>query len=283
MSLSGKVAVVFGASGYVGSGATDAFLNAGATVVAVGRDLKKLEELKGKVKNAAHLHLLAGDYANEEATQKLADNLKSLLAGKDIDRTWRAQCNFHILTSKITALLVSLVPRVISYQLVVFHVDVVVAVGFVYKPPGAITASSLKDLDASLHEGLPQLFLLARQFVPGLKSRAGASFTHVSGGFAYACPEPHFWPATVKNAALNAVTLGLASETKEDKVRVNNLCIGVGVAPLGGDKNQWGWPGVATAEIGKLFVSLAIGHKKGEIVNVQKPEQVAELEKSLAQ
>jgi NAD(P)-dependent dehydrogenase (short-subunit alcohol dehydrogenase family) len=160
--------------------------------------------------------------------------------------------------------------------------DIVVSVGFVYSPPGAVTQSSLADLHKALDEGLPQLFLIAREFLPAIKNREGSTFTLVSGGFAYACPAPNYWTGTLKNAALNALTLGLVSELKDDKVRLNNLCIGVGVAPLDGDKNQFGWPSLNTKEVGKLFVSIVKGAKRGEIINVQKNEQVAELEKSLA-
>lgn len=161
--------------------------------------------------------------------------------------------------------------------------DVVSSVGFVYNPPGAVTQSSLKDLHGALDEGLPQNFLIAREFLPALKNREGSTFTLVSGGFAYVCPEPHFWTGTLKNAALNALTLGLASETKSDKVRLNNICIGIGVAPINGEKNQFGWPAADSRKFGACFVALAKGSKKGEIINIQKVEQLDELPAALAQ
>lgn len=88
MSFAGKVAVVFGATGYVGQGVVDQYLAVGATVVAVGRELKKLEELKTKVSNPTNLHLLAGDVTSEESVHKLHQDLKTLLNGKDYDRAF---------------------------------------------------------------------------------------------------------------------------------------------------------------------------------------------------
>jgi NAD(P)-dependent dehydrogenase (short-subunit alcohol dehydrogenase family) len=87
MSFASKVVVVFGATGVVGSGAANAFLNADATVIAVGRDMKKLEELKGNVEKNANLHLIVGDYVSEEGTKQLHETIKAKLNGKEIDRT----------------------------------------------------------------------------------------------------------------------------------------------------------------------------------------------------
>jgi NADPH:quinone reductase-like Zn-dependent oxidoreductase len=87
MSFAGKVVVVFGATGVVGSGAANAFLNEGATVLAVGRDLSKLQALKGKVEKNANLHFVTGDYTSEAVTKKLHEDIKAALAGTEIDRT----------------------------------------------------------------------------------------------------------------------------------------------------------------------------------------------------
>lgn len=89
MSVAGKVAIVFGATGFVGQGATDAFVKEGATVVAVGRDQKKLEALKQKLGNPAALHLIVGDYSDEQVTKTLHGNITKLLGSKPIDRTWQ--------------------------------------------------------------------------------------------------------------------------------------------------------------------------------------------------
>jgi NAD(P)-dependent dehydrogenase (short-subunit alcohol dehydrogenase family) len=96
-ALAGKVAVIFGATGYVGQGATDAFLNAGATVIAVGRDLKKLEEFKTKLAptNTANLHLQTGDFSSEESVKTLHTNIHKLLAGKPIDRSLHFAYSFE--------------------------------------------------------------------------------------------------------------------------------------------------------------------------------------------
>ena len=106
------------------------------------------------------------------------------------------------------------------------------------------------------------------EVLPELKGRAGASFTLVSGGLAHIPPpNPTLWLGTVKNAALNALTLALAAETAGDAVRVNTVCIHFSVAPVGGDKNQFGMPSESdTRRLGPAFLGVARGAHKGRVL-----------------
>ena len=101
----------------------------------------------------------------------------------------------------------------------------------------AVTATPLADLQATLANGLYNNVLAAKVFVPLLKKRDGATFTLVSGGLAHAAYHESQWRATVKNAAINAFTLGLAKETEKDAVRVNNICIHFSVGPVEGGES----------------------------------------------
>jgi NAD(P)-dependent dehydrogenase (short-subunit alcohol dehydrogenase family) len=107
----------------------------------------------------------------------------------------------------------------------------------------------------------------ARALLPGIKQRP-ATFTMVSGGLAHvAPPDPAMWMGTLKNAAVNAFTLGLAAETQRDLVRVNTLCIHFGVAPMGGSQNQFGLPAERdTLGLAPAFLALARGKQKGQVV-----------------
>jgi len=60
----------------------------------------------------------------------------------------------------------------------------------------------------------------------------------------------------------------LAAETKDDKVRVNTICIHTGVAPIGGDKNQMGFPSTDTRTLAPVFLAVAKGKEKGKVVCV---------------
>ena len=93
----------------------------------------------------------------------------------------------------------------------------------------------------------------------------------VSGGLAHGLPPfpnaENMWLATAKNAAVNAFTHGLATETANDAVRVNTLCIHVGVAPAGGKKNQLGMDADHdTLHLAPVFLSIAEGKSRGQVI-----------------
>jgi NAD(P)-dependent dehydrogenase (short-subunit alcohol dehydrogenase family) len=229
--FTGKTVVILGATGVVGSGAAKAFLDAGAFVVAVSRSAAKLEALKQALKLApgAAFATAVGDFKDETTTGRAMAALDQALQGRAID-------------------------HVISAQ------------GFVKfgPPPTQSTAAQLTD---ALDDGLFINFHAARALLPGIKQRP-ATFTMVSGGLAHvAPPDPAMWMGTLKNAAVNAFTLGLAAETQRDLVRVNTLCIHFGVAPMGGSQNQFGLPAERdTLGLAPAFLALARGKQKGQVV-----------------
>jgi NAD(P)-dependent dehydrogenase (short-subunit alcohol dehydrogenase family) len=232
VSFENRVVVVIGASGVVGSGIVRKYLDAGATVVGVSRSASKLEQLKQqmKIQGSEPFVPVVGDFKDEASTAEAKKAVVAALGGKPID---------HVVS----------VQGFVSYA----------------KAP---TSTPTEDLKAALDDGLFNNLLAAKAFLPDLKPREGSTFTLVSGGLAH-MPPPNItlWLGTVKNAALNALTLALAAETAKDKVRLNTVCIHFGVAPVGGDKNQFGMNTEGdTLRLAPAFLGLARGKQKGQLL-----------------
>ncbi|HEX8699235.1 MAG TPA: SDR family oxidoreductase [Myxococcaceae bacterium] len=232
MSFENRVAVVIGASGVVGSGIVRKYLDAGATVVGVSRSSSKLDQLKQQIKiqGSERFVPVEADFKDEAAAAAAKKAITAALGGKPID---------HVVS----------VQGFVSYA----------------KAP---TETSPEQLKSALDDGLFNNLLAAHALLPDLKGREGSTFTLVSGGLAhFPPPNVSLWLATIKNASLNALTLALATETANDKVRVNTICIHFGVAPVGGDKNQFGMPTESdTLRLGPAFLGLARGTQKGQVI-----------------
>ncbi len=231
MSFAGKSVVVIGATGVVGNGVVKSYLDAGAFVVAVSRQAEKFAALKDTLRiTAEHAFATAvGDFRDDTSTARAGSAIDAALGGRPID---------HVISSQ----------------------------GFVKfgPPPTQSTAEQLRD---ALEDGLTINFNAARALLPGIKQRP-ATFTLVSGGLAHIPPpDPAMWMGTLKNAAVNAFTLGLAAETAKDQVRVNTICIHFGIAPVGGKSNQFGMPADRdTLALGPAFLGLARGRQKGQVL-----------------
>lgn len=232
MSFQGKVALVIGATGVVGSGVVRKYLDAGATVVGVSRSQEKLDQLKKTIEigEKEPFFGVVGEFTDEASAERVKRAVAEVLGGKPVN-------------------------HVVSVQ------------GFV-NIKGAPTETSLADFKSGLDDGLYTNFLAAKAFLPTLKDQEGSSFTLVSGGLAHITPPaPNLWQATVKNSAINALGQGLGAETANDKVRVNTICIHFSVAPIGGDKNQFGMPAESnTLRLGPAFLGVARGTQKGQLL-----------------
>ena len=231
-AFSGKNVVVIGATGVVGSGVVRSYLDAGARVIGVSRSAANLARLRETVKIGEDEPFVGvvGEFTSEGSATTAKAAVEAALGGAAID-------------------------HVVSVQ------------GFVNfaAPP---TAAPIDALKAALDDGLFNNLLAAKAFLPGLKGREGSSFTLVSGGLSHIPPPvPALWLGTVKNAAINALQLALAAETGADAVRVNTICIHFGVAPVGGDKNQFGMQAESdTLRLGPAFLGVAAGRRKGELI-----------------
>jgi NAD(P)-dependent dehydrogenase (short-subunit alcohol dehydrogenase family) len=232
MSFDEKRVVVLGATGVVGSGVVRKYLDAGATVVGVSRSEENLEQLRKTVGIRAGEAFLpvVGDFHTEDAASATREAVVTALAGAPVD---------HVVSS----------------------------LGFV-QFAGPPTEAPIEAVQSALENGLYINVRAAKAFVPMLKGREDTSYTLVSGGLAhFPPPDPALWLGTLKNAAINAFTYGLASETAKDPLRVNTICIHFGVAPVGGDKNQFGMPSERdTLGLAPAFLGVAKSRRKGQVV-----------------
>jgi len=220
----GKIVVVLGATGVIAYGAAYNFLVDGATVVAVGREKKKLEEFAGKLKQYAKNLILVpfSNYLEEKGADNLRDTvLQALPKGSKID---------HVLTN----------------------------LGWSLDGVSPIR-SGVKDLKAAFETGLYPNIVAMEAFGPLLKEREGSSFMMVSGGFAHYSNKEllPIWTTTVMNGAKNALFFTLKAEMEGTKVRIGNFCVHFGVTYPDSDKTQLGYPGRNTNELGVGFTTFA--------------------------
>jgi len=243
--LSGKIAVVLGATGIVGSGATYNYLTEGATVVGIGRDKAKLAELAKKLGDLSKhfVSVVHTDYTDEKSAVALREAIyKALPKDSKIDH-------------------------------------VVAAAGFVINNE-APSKGGVKAVKAAFEEGLYPNLVLVQALLPEVKQREGSTFSLVSGGLSHFCsPELlGMWTACVKGAALNALFNTITAEVAKDsgKTRVGNYCIHYAVAYHGTEKNQWGMPGIDTHVLGGAFTAFAAGSAKGRQVCFEKIDAIKE-------
>jgi NAD(P)-dependent dehydrogenase (short-subunit alcohol dehydrogenase family) len=225
-------------------GVVAAYLAAGATVAVVSRTAAKVAELKKSIAskniNTDKLVPVVGEFKDEANAKAALSSTLSALHNK-LD---------HVISN----------------------------LGFANLPRGGPTASKLADLHASFEEGLYNTFLAAQVFLPVLKANAaGGSYTISSGGLAHAAYSPTDWAAGIKNAAVNRLGLGLAKEYEGTAVRVNVVCIHIGVADFDGTKNQFGMDAADTRLIAPAYLNLASSDKRGLIKCVNNAEEAKSL------
>lgn len=75
--LTGKVAVVTGAYGHLGTSITEALIEAGATVIATGKNQEKLEKLKEKISNSLKIQNIniLSDESVKNCFQKIKEDI----------------------------------------------------------------------------------------------------------------------------------------------------------------------------------------------------------------
>jgi NAD(P)-dependent dehydrogenase (short-subunit alcohol dehydrogenase family) len=234
MSFKDQTVVIVGATGVVGSGVTRKYLDAGARVIGVSRSGDRLDALAETmaIKSGDAFVPVVASFATEDDAAAAKEAIVAAIGNATLQHVVSAQ-------------------------------------GFV--TPGKLpTETPIATLQTALEDGLYNNVLAAKALLPMIKEREGASFTLVSGGFAhFPPPDPSFWLGTVKNAAVNAFTYALAAETAKSKARANTVCIHVGVAPPGGDKNQFGMETEGdTLRLAPVFLGLARGDSRGQVVCV---------------
>jgi NAD(P)-dependent dehydrogenase (short-subunit alcohol dehydrogenase family) len=82
--LSGRIAVVTGASGVLGSGMARTLAGAGATVVAVARNLSRLEDVVASVSDGGRVIALAADVTDRNSLRNLREEVRERVGVPDI-------------------------------------------------------------------------------------------------------------------------------------------------------------------------------------------------------
>eukprot|EP00884_Botryococcus_braunii_P017489 jgi/Botrbrau1/4423/Bobra.0348s0013.1 len=233
MALSGKVIVVAGTSGIVGSGIAHAFVKQGAVLVAPVRSLSSKEQLLKDIDglDGGSLDVVAVDVGTEEGATQLAKHIKEKYG--EIDHA----------VSSIGA----------------------------WWQGGVLTDVSLEEYNKQLHNFSTSHFIFAKAMLPLLKKSAASSYTIVTGGAGERCFLPQASLVTVGAATLFGISLALRAEYQNRPERINelriysrierhadalagNVSVGAGITPI------------SHRAVGQLAVSLATGSTKGEVL-----------------
>jgi NAD(P)-dependent dehydrogenase (short-subunit alcohol dehydrogenase family) len=220
--LAGWTAVVAGATGGVGEGVVAALLEAGATVVATGRDHGRLRELTDRIRNeglsaAGHLHTAVAD-----------------ALAPDLD-------------SAVEALTARYGPP-----------DLVVVSVASWGALGSTPVLQLADAewDKMLRDNQTAVFRLYRAWWPRMSPRG--LIVHLNG-YSADLAFPHAAGVALSNAATKSLTVSLAAARRPRDPRVVELLLGVtrtrARRQAGIDDERW----LTGTEIGAHVAALAAG------------------------
>ncbi|MDO9478793.1 MAG: SDR family NAD(P)-dependent oxidoreductase, partial [Pseudohongiella sp.] len=84
MNINGKLVVLTGANGGIGSALAQQLAGAGATLVLVGRDEPALEQVRLTLASPKRHHVLVCDLQHHSGVQRLLDFCKALPSGVDV-------------------------------------------------------------------------------------------------------------------------------------------------------------------------------------------------------
>ncbi|MBI4821475.1 MAG: SDR family oxidoreductase [Deltaproteobacteria bacterium] len=241
MSFEDKVVVVLGATGIIGSGVVRSYLDTKATVVGVSRSGKRLDTLREQmsIRDDEPFLSVVGDFNDAFAANASHNRVTELLGGRPID-----------------------------------HVVSVIGSVSIGRAP---TSTTLESFRGAMEDGVFNSFSAAKVFLPRMLRRPGSSYTLTSGGLAHGMAEPSLWLGSMKNAAVNALTMALAVETRSYDVRVNTLCIHFSVARAGERTNNLGVPAVAdTFALAPAYLGMARGTTKGRVICLASTGDVAQ-------
>lgn len=242
MTMDGRVALVAGGAGTVGSGIVHAFLHAGATVLVPSRERARLDALRSELA------------ASGEMTGASGAALSDRLIGIEAD----------IATPEGAATVRQVVERDVIGR--GGHLDhLVTSLG------GAWQGKPLREIDlgqfqAALHEYCGSHFVAMRALLPLLEDRAGASYTIISGVVGEQLFDLTWGPVSVGAASLFGLSMVTRAEYADRTVRVNELRVGMRV--LRKHPVQTSPFEVSHRDVGKLVVGMAQSHVRSEVIRV---------------
>ncbi|KAL4449037.1 hypothetical protein ABPG77_007754 [Micractinium sp. CCAP 211/92] len=184
-SLKGKVCVVGGGSGTVGSGIVRQLLLEGATVIAPLRRPDQADQLKAECSGAPLENLLpvVVDVSNEDVCQQFV--------GGCVQRYGR--------------------------------IDHAVACFGGFWEGGALTDQSVSELYRVIGDCATTHFIFAKHILPAMRQEAGSSFLFITGGAGERCVSPESSLYTVAQSTLYGIIAAAQAQYAEAPFRVGEL------------------------------------------------------------
>ncbi|HEY7887119.1 MAG TPA: SDR family oxidoreductase [Steroidobacteraceae bacterium] len=192
-ALTGKVAIVTGASSGIGRAAAVLFAREGARIIAAARRSVELEELAAEIAGFAGVAVpLAGDVRDEEFAKRMVETAVARFGGLDV-----AFNNAGALGEL-----------------------------------GPASDLSAAEWTATLETNLTSAFLCAKYQIPALSSRGGGSIIFTSTFVGYVCGFPGMVAYAASKAGLIGLTRVLAVELGSKRIRVNAILPGGTDTPM---------------------------------------------------
>ena len=187
--LTGRSAVITGASRGLGRAIAEAFLASGADMLLMARSLEELErtrdELAARARPGQGVHAVAGDVSRPDDCAAAVDQAVSLFGG----------------------------------------LTILVNDAGVYGPLGRLEDVDWREWEEALRVNLLGTALMCRAAIRPMRGRGYGKIVNLSGGGATG-PQPRFSAYAASKAAVVRLTETLADELREDRIDVNALAPG---------------------------------------------------------
>lgn len=184
--LTGKVAVVTGASSGLGVSAALAYAEYGADVALLARRKEKLEQVADKIRQMGRKSLVVVcDVSDPESIQSATENVLEHYGHVDILLN-----NAGVATS------------------------------------GSVEELSIEDWDKAMNTNVRGIYLLCKYFVPGMRDRKYGRIVNIASVNAIIADKSPILARHVYNsskAAVNGLTLGMAASYMQDGITVNSI------------------------------------------------------------
>lgn len=188
MTMDGRVALVAGGAGTVGSGIVHAFLQAGATVIVPSRDPARIDALRAETGAPERVIGMLADVGSPEG----AARVRAAVEREHGDR--------------------------------IDHVVASLGGEWRGKP---LRELALEDFRAALHEYCGTHFVAMRALLPLIEEREGASYTIISGVAGEQLFDMAWGAMSVGAASLFGLSMVTRAEYADRPVRVNELRVGM--------------------------------------------------------
>lgn len=192
--LSGKTALVTGASSGIGRATAKLFAEQGANIVVVARREEKLKSLVGEIRDlGGQANLYVGDVAEERSAQEIVDYTLNSFGALNI-----AVNNAGMLG-----------------------------------PSLPVEDISLNEWLQVINTNLSSAFLGAKYQIPAMRESGGGSIVFVSSFVGYTVGLPNMSAYSASKAGMVGLAKALATECAQQGIRVNALLPGGTDTPMG--------------------------------------------------